>query len=691
MHATSRLRSTRLFVLGFLAFVPSTFGARGADEAVPPNEKAIADVQAGRVTTADASWWGFQAKDATQALQAAFDSPAPRVLVPNMGRPWIVTPLELPSNKRITFEADVIVEAKRGAFRGRGDCLFTANGCTRLTVLGNGATFRMHKDDYHQPPYELAEWRHALAIRGCEDVTIEGLTLRDSGGDGVYLGVGTNNATNRNVTIRDVVCAGNNRQGISVISAENLLIENCLFRDTRGTAPEAGIDFEPNRPEERLVNCVLRNCRSEGNAGHAYHFYLGQLRQDSEPLSIRLENCSSQHCERYSAYVGVANRAGERTVRGSIEFVECSFVADRGAGVYIRGNEADGCLVRLERCEIERRDKSGSRLAPITIEAPRQPDVDVGNVHIDRCTIRDTIDRRPIALAASPMTRLRGLAGSLTCESPGGKVDYVLNKELLAEWFPRQGLIDQIPRFPFVWQEARLRAAAEHREVTPGTFCARTESEMLVWGTAGHAVEFAAELGAVGRRVPVKGVLVVTEADGTTTNLDPRVDGDRLSYAFRASTTGPQYLRWQGDSTTTFRVISCSAPFAYLATSRGVNLIRPVGILYFTVPGNVSRFALQVSGAGTAETVKATIRDAANRVVATQDDIASPHLFLLEREDHVPPEIWSIRLEKATAGVLEDVAIQTLGIPPLFATSPDYRFTSAEAESGVTQDSCLTP
>jgi hypothetical protein len=113
--------------------------------------------------------------------------------------------------------------------------------------------------------------------------------------------------------------------------------------------------------------------------------------------------------------------------------------------------------------------------------------------------------------------------------------------------------------------------------------------------------------------------------------------------------------------------------------------------LYFTVPGNVSRFALQISGAGTAETVKATIRDATNRVVATQDDIASPHLFVLEREDNVPPEIWSIRLEKATTGVLEDVAIRALGIPPLFATSPDRRFTSAEAETGVSQDSCLTP
>ena len=35
-------------------------------------------------------------------------------------------------------------------------------------------------------------------------MTVEGLTLADSGGDGIYLGTGSGGATNRNVAIRDV-------------------------------------------------------------------------------------------------------------------------------------------------------------------------------------------------------------------------------------------------------------------------------------------------------------------------------------------------------------------------------------------------------------------------------------------------------------------------------------------------------
>ena len=66
------------------------------------------------------------------------------------------------------------------------------------------------------------------------------------------------------------------------------------------------------------------------------------MNEQSPPISIRFENCSSQGCQRYSAYVGVANRNGERTVRGSIEFVACRFENDAGAGGAV---EASGHLL----------------------------------------------------------------------------------------------------------------------------------------------------------------------------------------------------------------------------------------------------------------------------------------------------------------------------------------------------------
>jgi hypothetical protein len=60
-------------------------------------------------TRVDASNFGFNAVDATAALQGAIDSKADTVLVPYMGKDWIVTPIvmtgSLNSNKVVIFNS----------------------------------------------------------------------------------------------------------------------------------------------------------------------------------------------------------------------------------------------------------------------------------------------------------------------------------------------------------------------------------------------------------------------------------------------------------------------------------------------------------------------------------------------------------------------------------------------------------
>jgi hypothetical protein len=462
---------------------------------------------------------------------------------------------------------------------------------------------------------------------------------------------------------------GNNRQGISVITAENLLIEGCVFRDTQGTAPQAGIDFEPNHPEERLVHCVLRNCRSEANSGHAYHIYLGHMHQDSPPVSIRFENCTSSGCQRYSTYVGVANRNGRQTVRGSIEYVGCRFEADTGGGVYIRGNEADGCLVRFRGCEIIRRDTQDSPLAPITIEAPRRLDLDAGNIEIADCRIHDSIARQPITLSASPMTRLRNVRGSFVHHTPEGETELTLDAEQIGKWWPDQGLLDKIPRRAFDWRKTTPPASEFVAEASGGSFRLRGRATLLVWGQADCRVELTVKTEPVGRHDPIVGVMTLTTPNGEANQMDPNVRENQATYAFTPRTTGPHRLDWQGNSNTTMRPLSCSAPCTLFGESLGLNMIRPLGTLYFGVPAGVERFALQVAGAGTAETVKVEVRDASQRLVDQRDNIAAPHVFVLERQPARPAETWSVTFQRATDGVLEDVAVQTLGIPPLFGAS----------------------
>ena len=264
------------------------------------NEDAIAKVKAEKLDEARASWWGFDSEDATESLQAAIASGAKRVIVEDMGTPWIVTPIDVASDLEIVFEKGVVVEAKKGEFHGRNDSLFNISRKQNVSLVGDGAILRMHRKDYDAPPYSKAEWRHVINIRSSSNIKVYGLTLAESGGDGIYLGTAERGVTNKDIHIKDVVCDGNYRQGISVITAENLLIENTVLKNTGGTAPQAGIDFEPNHSTERLVNCVMRNCIAENNNGCGFVFYLPNLTRQSAPISIRMENCVARGTNRVS-------------------------------------------------------------------------------------------------------------------------------------------------------------------------------------------------------------------------------------------------------------------------------------------------------------------------------------------------------------------------------------------------------
>lgn len=122
------------------------------------NAAAVAEVRAKTRQTASAAWWGFNEADATPFLQAAIDSEAKKVIVPNMGKDWIITPITLAENQEIFFEPGVVVTAKRGAFQGSHDSLFRAKGKGEITIGGYGATLRMQKADYMTEAYAKAEW-----------------------------------------------------------------------------------------------------------------------------------------------------------------------------------------------------------------------------------------------------------------------------------------------------------------------------------------------------------------------------------------------------------------------------------------------------------------------------------------------------------------------------------------------------
>lgn len=326
----------------------ATAGTATAEEAALPRDEArIAELAAGQRAEAVASWWGFDPADATASLQAAVDSGAARVVVPYTGAPWVIRPVRLRGNLELVFDPGVVVLARAGEFKGGGDSLFSARDAQNITVRGYGARLRMRKADYQSEAYEKAEWRTTLTFSGCRNIRVEGLSLENSGGDGIYIGATEALPRCEDVVIRDVLCWNHHRQGISVISAKSLLIENCRFVGTKGTAPQAGIDLEPNSADECLVNVTVRNCVMANNWGAGILVYLKPLRRTSEPLSILFENCHVRSGNDQGIGVGAV---GDDGPSGLIEFRNCTVENTRNGGAYVYDKSAEAAGVRFARC-----------------------------------------------------------------------------------------------------------------------------------------------------------------------------------------------------------------------------------------------------------------------------------------------------------------------------------------------------
>ncbi len=642
-------------------------GGLGLADEPARNETAIREVREGTRSVAHAAWWGYCAEEATEALQAAIDSGARKVVVEKMPGPWIVDQIRLADNQEVFFEPGVVVEAKRGAFRGRTDSLFTAWNRTNVKLTGYDATLRMHRDDYDGPDYEKAEWRHGLSFRGCTDVIVQGLTLMESGGDGIYLGAGRNRQTNRNVIIRDVVCDRNYRQGISVITAENLLIENCVLKNTAGTAPAAGIDFEPNHASERLVNCVMRNCVIEDNHGLGIHLYLRPLNATSEPVSIRIENCVIRGTNATSASV-ITSCGPEGPVQGLIEFVNCRFLDEGRAGIRIGSKPPSGLQLRFVDCTIADPSPEPELSAPIRFST-RPGDLETtGGVEFENLMVHEQVER-PLMVFSDPIgMNLGEITGTVTVGRRGERTEYLLDREVIDTWIP----FDQVLEIPVVeWEAQALEpVTGEPAEVRMPHHRVRITAVYLLAARAGDQVRLRFRHQAVGRHpgepMPVRAIRPTgKEFESIAVKL-----GEEAEYVFTADASGLFAVHCE-PGRHTVQLLESSHPVAIGGRESLIRLLSTVGDFFFWVPAGVEQFGMRFQGEGDGERFSVTVRDADGQIRWQQANIGYPESLTVQREPTANGEIWQLQIERPEIGILEDIHIVLRGLPSLLALQPE--------------------
>ncbi len=625
------------------------------------NSELVAKVMAGDLKEAHASWWGFDKTDSTHALQAAIDSRVPRLIVDNMGAPWITDRLTCVSDQEIDFEKGVEVLAKKDAFRGQSDALFSLTCVTNVILRGVGATLRMRRADYDAPPYTKAEWRHVLNIKSSANIEVYGLTLSESGGDGIYLGCVRSSLPNRDIHIKGVLCDKNYRQGISVISVENLLIEDTVMRDTAGTSPAAGIDFEPNVNGERLKNCVMRNCVTENNQGNGFDFYLPNLTGVSEPVSIRIDNCRSVG-DKIAVGITTGNTDKE-AVRGELLFSNCRFEKAVRNGVMVRSKPAVGMVLAFKRCVVYECAADTNLFSDILLSNVVGDENPVGGIRFDLLTVLQPTERSWLVWQnnTTVVEPLASLSGNVIVKQGKTQTAITVTSEWLAKHFPPRFSI-RVPRVSSVLATARITDGAEGvQKLSPLRL--RHSGTYVLYATMGREVILIGQQSQVGNYVAATKPTLVRSSDGKVVKQTALPSfSERAEVRFTPDQTGFYTLEVDVGANA-FILLEASVPVAIDTTKKAVGLIASTGSLFAQVPKGTEVFAFGVAGEGCEEAVHATVIDPSGKPVWTRDNITQMERFTSKKDSTMASGLWQINFEKPIQNVFEDYYVEVLGVP----------------------------
>lgn len=152
-----------------------------------------------------------------------------------------------------------------------------------VQIIGLGARIVADRD-----LYTSGEWRHGVYIFGAERVRIEGLESSSHGGDGFYIG-GPPGKASSDVTLVGCKADNNRRQGLSITSAQHVRVIDCEFTYTAGTAPQFGIDLEPNDPPDMLKDILILRPQTRNNLGGGIMIALkGLVGGPTQPVDVTI-------------------------------------------------------------------------------------------------------------------------------------------------------------------------------------------------------------------------------------------------------------------------------------------------------------------------------------------------------------------------------------------------------------------
>jgi hypothetical protein len=174
--------------------------------------------------------------------------------------------LVVPSNSNIKFQPGAALKLLPHDLKAYN--VFLIDGVSNVVIerpLIDGA-----KELNADPGTFESEYGMGIGLYDATNVTIIDPDIRNTWGDGIYIGGG---AKCQNINIHNPVIGGCRRNGMSIVTVDGLKVWSPLIKRINDTNPKAGIDFEPNNNDCELKNIFIYSPRTV-NCNLGIEFYM---------------------------------------------------------------------------------------------------------------------------------------------------------------------------------------------------------------------------------------------------------------------------------------------------------------------------------------------------------------------------------------------------------------------------------
>jgi hypothetical protein len=304
--------------------------------------------------------------DDTAVFQKAIDSTAAagQVLrIPAGSGSYHISPITFPSQASVCLDSSVVVEANPGY--GEYDVMLSVDGAENVQILGYGATFHMDPSEWSSDPDP--EYRHCLAVTGgSSHVDVAGFSCVTFGGDGVYLA-----GNSSDVTVSDVTADGCARDGLTVISAKDSVIQRCHFINGH-----TGVDMEPNVATDALDNVTLEESFTTNNDWGGVNVSTYAYTSSSTPIDVTVarhtdENSGIGTTSFDAATSFSANGTNGVALGGSLLFDTCTSINAGSRAAWVAWWTANGPSVTFKNLDVVNPNQNGTAVDNAAIAVGR--------------------------------------------------------------------------------------------------------------------------------------------------------------------------------------------------------------------------------------------------------------------------------------------------------------------------------